>query len=109
LDVAAFTTGGQLAKEFGLMRTPHQTEESLNSNQLPLVTPNELAKVKFAGRGVGKRQKGRRLPNPTNALPGTAEKVAVLAARFRSGQRLWHPRDARLECSLSEACGVGAV
>lgn len=34
-------------------------------------------------------------PEPTNALPGTAEKVAVLVARARRGQHLFHPADAK--------------
>jgi hypothetical protein len=32
---------------------------------------------------------------PTKALSGTPEKVAVLEERARLGVRLWHPRDAR--------------
>ncbi len=31
----------------------------------------------------------------TGALPGTDEKLAVLAERVRSGLPLWHPRDRR--------------
>ncbi|TMQ32527.1 MAG: hypothetical protein E6K70_18025 [Planctomycetota bacterium] len=31
---------------------------------------------------------------PTRALPGTAEKIAVLAQRASLRQELWHPRDA---------------
>jgi hypothetical protein len=39
----------------------------------------------------------RRLPPaPTDALPGSAAKVRVLAARARLGVSLWHPLDARL-------------
>jgi hypothetical protein len=34
-------------------------------------------------------------PTPTNAVPGTPEKQAVLAARRRAGYALWHPGDAR--------------
>jgi len=30
---------------------------------------------------------------PTQAMPGTAEKLAVLCERVRSGLPLWHPRD----------------
>jgi hypothetical protein len=33
-------------------------------------------------------------PAPTRALPGTAEKVAVLMARAMMRQALWHPQDA---------------
>lgn len=31
----------------------------------------------------------------TNAMPGTQEKLNVLADRIRSGLPLWHPRDRR--------------
>ncbi len=34
-------------------------------------------------------------PEPTDALPGTPEKVAVIEERARLGLRLWHPGDAR--------------
>lgn len=33
-------------------------------------------------------------PAPTTARPGSPEKQEVLAARYASGQRLWHPGDA---------------
>lgn len=39
----------------------------------------------------------RRLPEPTDALPGTPEKVAVLTKRLAAGQLLWHPLDANLD------------
>lgn len=32
---------------------------------------------------------------PTKHLPGTVEKVKVLARRARAGEFLWHPDDAR--------------
>jgi hypothetical protein len=32
---------------------------------------------------------------PTQALPGTAEKLAVLSARVQQGLPLWHPSDRR--------------
>ncbi|MFV1964016.1 MAG: hypothetical protein ACC628_01240 [Pirellulaceae bacterium] len=31
----------------------------------------------------------------TEALPGTDEKLAILARRIQSGLPLWHPRDRR--------------
>lgn len=34
---------------------------------------------------------------PTMALPGTLEKVQVLAGRVRSGKPLWHPADATID------------
>jgi hypothetical protein len=52
---------------------------------------------KFARRGVRDFNGKTRMPEPTSALPGTLEKVAVLAERARLGLSLWHPLDARLE------------
>lgn len=34
------------------------------------------------------------LPTPTEALPGTLEKLLVVEERARRGERLWHPDDA---------------
>ena len=51
---------------------------------------------KFARRGVKDFNGRARLPEPTSALPGTPEKVAILEQRARLGQSLWHPLDARL-------------
>lgn len=34
---------------------------------------------------------------PTDARPGTAEKVAVLASRVLAGEELWHPMDRRMD------------
>jgi hypothetical protein len=34
---------------------------------------------------------------PTSAVPGTEEKVAVLAERARLGLSLWHPHDAPMD------------
>jgi hypothetical protein len=53
---------------------------------------------KFARRGVGDFNGRSTLPAlPTNALPGTPEKVTVLEERARMRQSLWHPDDATLE------------
>jgi hypothetical protein len=50
---------------------------------------------KFARRGVGNFHGRVELPSePTTALPGTPEKVAVLEQRALSRQALWHPLDA---------------
>ena len=35
----------------------------------------------------------RGLPVPTNAIPGTAEKIAILKARLEAGVILHHPDD----------------
>jgi hypothetical protein len=42
-------------------------------------------------------------PEPTNAAPGSAEKVAVLERRARLGVSLWHPKDALLDRRLLAA------
>ena len=53
---------------------------------------------KFARRGVCDRNgKMPQPPFPTQAMPGTADKVAVLEQRARLGQALWHPHDARFD------------
>ena len=50
---------------------------------------------RFPGRGHGTEPAGRRsLPTPTDAPPGTREKVAVLAGRAERGEHLFHPADA---------------
>ncbi len=41
-----------------------------------------------------------RPPFPTAALPGTPEKIAILAQRASLGQELWHPDDALLDRRL---------
>lgn len=50
---------------------------------------------KFAHRGVGNFYGKAPLPAfPTEALPGSPEKVAILEERARRRQSLWHPEDA---------------
>jgi hypothetical protein len=36
-------------------------------------------------------------PEPTNALPGSPEKVAIMERRARLGLALWHPKDAPMD------------
>lgn len=45
-------------------------------------------------RGVGNFNGGTRLATPTDAMPNTPEKVAVLEERARLGLALFHPEDA---------------
>jgi hypothetical protein len=53
---------------------------------------------KFARRGVGGGNVQFVLPEtPTQALPGSAEKVAILEERARLRQSLWHPADAPMD------------
>lgn len=50
---------------------------------------------KFGRRGLGNFNGDPGLPpTPTAALPGSPEKVEVLAQRARLRQSLWHPQDA---------------
>ena len=50
---------------------------------------------KFARRGVQDFNGRVPLPpEPTTAMPGTPEKVRILAQRARDRQALWHPHDA---------------
>jgi hypothetical protein len=53
---------------------------------------------KYARRGVGDFNGRVGLPlAPTQAVPGSPEKVAVLEHRARLRQALWHPADAPLD------------
>jgi hypothetical protein len=53
---------------------------------------------KFARRGVGDFNGAARLAAaPTDARPGTPEKVAILCERARLGVSLWHPLDAPMD------------
>ena len=53
---------------------------------------------KFARRGVGNFAGAAPVPpRPTAAMPGSAEKLAVLEERARMKLSLWHPDDARVE------------
>ena len=52
-------------------------------------------KKKYLQRGSGAgNRKVKPAPFPTNALPGSLEKILVLTQRAALGQELWHPDDA---------------
>jgi hypothetical protein len=60
---------------------------------------------KFARRGLADFNGGIALPSvPTDASPGSPEKVAILEARARQGVALWHPQDAPMD---AESLAVG--
>ncbi len=61
---------------------------------------------KFARRGVGDFNGRAALPEPTAALPGTPEKVAILEQRARLKQSLWHPADAPMDLESAQL-GIG--
>ena len=53
---------------------------------------------KFARRGVGDFNGTAQLAaQPTQATPGSPEKVAILEQRARLGLSLWHPLDAPMD------------
>ena len=54
------------------------------------------------GSGVGNRR-ARPAAFPTNALPGSLEKILVLTQRAELRQDLWHPNDATWEGSRTLA------
>ena len=60
-------------------------------------------------REYDRKGKKRPLPSePTSALPGSPEKVAVLLARLVRGEQRWHPDDAKVTlaaggCSVSSS------
>lgn len=63
---------------------------------------------KFAHRGPGNYFARSSPPAaPTQALPGSPEKIAVLAERARLGHQLWHPKDATLEDTVHRLGQVG--
>lgn len=59
---------------------------------------------------VSRKQKSRKVIAqswlPTNARPGSEEKIAVFASRFERGEQLFHPHDYRELVPLSmRGCG----
>ena len=52
---------------------------------------------KYTRRGVGNLTGDRPPPVPTDTLPGTPERVAVLAERAMRGEHLFHPGDTTRE------------
>jgi hypothetical protein len=66
-----------------------------NCYYTPEVRDQYTSTSKFGRRGVIDSYGRFHLPPvPTRALPGTAEKVAVLIDRAMKHQCLWHPHDA---------------
>jgi len=73
---------------------------------LPGVRELYPATSKYGQRGPGiSRRHAVPPPFPTNALPGSPEKIQVLTQRLEHGFDLWHPNDATLDggAELSEA------
>jgi hypothetical protein len=61
----------------------------------PVVRSIYVGRTPEDHRGYGLGNMEGTIPTPTDALPGTEEKMRVLEERARLGQRLWHPNDAR--------------
>lgn len=59
-----------------------------------------------AGLEPGRRRRRVPPPEPTETLPGTPEKVAVLRARYRSGFDLWHPADYTMQVTVDIGLGL---
>ena len=51
---------------------------------------------KYGRRGLGNFNGKGTLPAPTDAPPGSPEKILVLMQRVQNRQELWHPEDADL-------------
>jgi hypothetical protein len=49
---------------------------------------------RYGNRGLGNFNGSGAMPVPTDALPGSEEKVLVLMERVENRQTLWHPEDA---------------
>jgi hypothetical protein len=63
---------------------------------------------KFGRRGVGNFHGSAPLPAfPTQAPPGSPEKIAVLTGRARLRQNLWHPEDATFAAPAIVAAQAG--
>jgi len=52
---------------------------------------------KFGRRGIDHAGRRRPAPAPTQALPGSPQKIAVLRERASLGLELWHSDDATLQ------------
>ena len=63
----------------------------------PAIREQHPSTSKFARRGFV-NQTAKLDCEPTDALPGSPEKMAVLRERSKAGQRLWHPDDATAPC-----------
>ena len=68
----------------------------------PGVRDQHPSTSKFARRGTGNFTGNAPLPlAPTSALPGSPEKIEILAERARRREALWHPSDAKLNPDLA--------
>jgi len=69
----------------------------MSQQSLPLFEAASLeTHMKSHGNDCGFRER-KMCSKPTKHLPGTWDKVEVLAARVQAGEPLWHPEDAKLK------------
>lgn len=64
---------------------------------------------KYAKKGEGNDFREGALPVPTAAPPGSLEKVAVLIARVKAREQLWHPDDETLATDSGIAARIAAL
>lgn len=60
----------------------------------PSVRQQYVVRTRCGRRGLGGRPGRKPALEPTDALPGSEEKIRVLMKRAERGQELWHPHDA---------------
>lgn len=90
---------------YGITRTPHHrgrnrvdayapriTDPGLEANTVDLLGPNDrLMAIGY----VDFLCQAKRPQEPTEALPGSADKVRVMEERAKRGESLFHPEDAQ--------------
>jgi hypothetical protein len=65
---------------------------------------------KYGRRGLGNfNGNGKMPPLPTDAAPGSPEKVLILMQRAQNKQALWHPDDATLTGPKRRTPGLANV
>jgi hypothetical protein len=81
--------------------------------QTPGIRRQYASMSKFGRRGIPDFNGSGKLPlASTTAIPGSAEKVAILQGRASRRETLWHPDDAPFAsertrmCDLSPACNA---
>jgi hypothetical protein len=78
--------GQFMAFDFDVEELDEEEELTLQSDACEYEEPLEFEEIDFAALGID--------PNaPTEAKPGSEEKVLILAARYAAGVPLWHHCD----------------
>lgn len=50
-----------------------------------------------AAVGIGRKRGRIKIPKPTDALPGSEEKIQILEQRAANGETLFHPNDPKMK------------